>query len=99
MSFTNWKDADLERSLLDEISLDAPWATVETFSTLVRSSGSAEERQAVEHLMACLTEWGVPHTLHEPVCFVSMPIVASLRVDEPGGSSFRAKTTAMSVST
>jgi N-acetylated-alpha-linked acidic dipeptidase len=99
MSFIDWKDSTLETSLLGAISLEAPWATVERFSTLVRSSGSAEERVAVDYLIDRLAEWGVPHTLHEPVCFVSMPIGATLRVDEPGGTTFRAKTTAMSLST
>src|SRR5215218_8973079 len=99
MSFVAWKDAALESQMLDAISLDAPWPTVEKFSTLVRSSGSAEEREAVDYLMARLADWGVPHTLHEPICFVSMPIAATLRVDEPDGAAYRAKTTAMSVST
>lgn len=99
MSFTDWNDAALEKEVLESTSLDVPWATVERFSTLVRSSGSAQERKAVDFLVARLTEWGVPHTLHEPVCFVSMPISATLRVEEPGGRTFRAKTTAMSVST
>src|SRR6187549_596200 len=94
MSFIGWKDDALESELLSSISLDAPWVTVEKFSTLVRTSGSAEEREAVDYLIARLTEWGVPHTLHEPELFVSMPIAASLRVDEPNGKSFRAKTTA-----
>ena len=98
-AFTGWSDPTLERSLLDAISLDAPWATVEKFATLVRTSGSAEEREAVDYLVARLTEWGVPHTLHEPECFVSMPLGATLRVDEPDGKDYRAKTTAMSVST
>lgn len=99
MSFTSWKDAKLEADLLGQISLDTPWATVERFSTLVRSSGSPDERVAVDHLIDRLKEWGVPHTLHEPVCFVSMPIAATLRIDEPGGAVFKAKTTAMSIST
>lgn len=97
--FTTWKNEELERDLLGDISLDAPWEAVERFSTLIRTSGSAEEREAVQYLMDRLSEWGVPHALYEPVCFVSMPLGASLRVDEPGGTSFRAKTTAMSVST
>ncbi|HKG26977.1 MAG TPA: M28 family metallopeptidase, partial [Thermomicrobiales bacterium] len=43
--------------------------------------------------------WGVPHTLHEPVCFISLPLEASVRVAAVDGKQFRAKTTAMSVST
>ncbi|GIW03990.1 MAG: hypothetical protein KatS3mg059_0610 [Thermomicrobiales bacterium] len=98
-SMTAWKDSALEQEILGSITLDAPWAAVEKFATLVRLSGSAEEREAVDYLMARLAEWGVPHHLYEPVCFISIPIAATLRVDAPGGPSYRAKTVAMSVST
>jgi N-acetylated-alpha-linked acidic dipeptidase len=98
-AFATWKDAELEGKLLGDVSLDVPWATVERFASLVRLSGSREEREAVDHLIARLSEWGVPHTLYEPECFISLPIAATLRVDEPGGKAYRAKTTAMSVST
>ncbi|MBA3414641.1 MAG: M28 family peptidase, partial [Chloroflexia bacterium] len=94
-----WQDATLERAVLDTISLDAPWATVETFSKLVRLSGEPEERQAVDYLIERLQSWGVPHQLHEPVCFISLPREATLRVDGPNGTSYRAKTAAMGVST
>ena len=98
-SMTAWRDSALEQEILWSITLDAPWAAVEKFATLVRLSGSPEEREAVNYLMARLTEWGVPHRLYEPVCFISIPIAATLRVDAPGGPSYRAKTVAMSVST
>ncbi|MDP9357226.1 MAG: peptidase M28, partial [Chloroflexota bacterium] len=78
-----WSDPELERDFLDRITLDAPWATVERFSSLVRSSGSPEEREAVNHLIERLRSWGVPHHLHEPTCFISMPLGATLRLDEP----------------
>ncbi len=94
-----WSDPGLERDILDRITLDAPWETVETFASLVRSSGSPEEREAVNHLIDRLRSWGVPHQLHEPTCFVSMPREATLRLDEPNGTAYRAKTAAMSVST
>jgi N-acetylated-alpha-linked acidic dipeptidase len=96
---TSWSDAALERDLLDSITLDAPWATIERFSNLVRLSGSPEERQAVDDLIAQLSAWGVPHTLYEPVCFISIPLEATVRLDAPDGKRYRAKTTAMSVST
>lgn len=98
-SFVAWSDAELERSMLGSVSLDAPWAVVERFSTLVRTSGSAQEREAVDYLIARLTGWGVPYTLHTPTLIVSMPLGATLREEGPGGRSFRAKTTAMSAST
>jgi N-acetylated-alpha-linked acidic dipeptidase len=96
---TAWQDPALERDVLESISLDAPWAAVERFSTLVRLSGSDQEREAVGYLIDRLTAWGVPHTLHEPTCFISIPLEATLRVDEEDGTRFRAKTVAMGVST
>jgi hypothetical protein len=96
---TRWSDAALERRLLDSISLDAPWATIERFAKLVRLSGSDEERVAVADLIGQLKAWGVPYELHEPVCFVSWPLAASVRVEGADGKGYRAKTTAMSVST
>lgn len=98
-AWTGWSDPDLEADLLAAISLDAPWATVERFSTLVRDSGSPAEREAIEHLTLQLRSWGVPHTLHEPTCFISLPRGATLRVDGPNGKSFAAKTAAMGAST
>src|SRR5690606_41846289 len=44
-----WSDRDLEATVLDDISLDEPWALVERFSTLVRLSGSDEEARSEEH--------------------------------------------------
>ena len=85
--------------MLDGIGLDVPWAAVERFAILVRTSGSPEEREAVDHLTDRLGSWGVPHRLHEPTCFVSMPLGATLRLDGADGVAYRAKTSAMSVST
>lgn len=94
--FVAWTDQATEREILDAVSLDVPWSVVERFSSLVRSSGSKEERQAFEILIRHLQEWGVPHHLHEPEAFISIPQGASVRVGE---RTFRAKTPAMSVST
>lgn len=95
-SFIDWTDKPVEQGILDDVSLDVPWSVVERFSDLVRSSGSAEERQAFEILMRHLEQWGVPHHLYEPEAFISIPLSASVRVEE---RTFRAKTPAMSVST
>lgn len=94
----DWTDPELERQILDDITLDVPWRIVEDFSSLVRSSGSPEERQAVTLLMQQLDEWGVPYTLHEPETFISLPGPASVRA-VGDGTVFRAKTPAMSLST
>lgn len=95
-SFVTRRNADVEHAILSTIALDVPWSVVEQFSSLVRLSGSPEERTAFEVLIKYLTEWGVPHTLHEPETFISIPLNASVRAD---GRTFRAKTPAMSVST
>ena len=94
-----WSDTTLERAVLDSVSLDVPWPLVEEFSELVRLSGSADERHAVGLIMRELERAGVPHRLYEPECFISIPLEASVRLDEPGGARYRAKTVAMAVST
>lgn len=94
--FVAWNNAQLEKKILDEISLDVPWSVVEHFSSLVRSSGSPQERQAFDTMVNHLKEWGVPHQLHEPEAFISIPLAASVAAN---GKTFRAKTPAMSVST
>lgn len=88
-----------QSTLLESISLDVPWDIVEAFSKIVRLSGTEEERKAIDLLRSRLAEWGVPHTLHEPETFISIPLSASLRLEGPNGKSFRAKTPAMSIST
>ncbi len=97
--FVTWSDPALERELLSHVSLDVPWSVVEQFSQLTRLSGSPEEHRAIEILIEHLRSWGVPHTLYEPVCFISIPLGATLRSLEPGGKAYRAKTVSMSAST
>src|SRR5581483_7599282 len=74
-----WADRELESQILNAVSLDVPWRLVEDFSSLVRLSGSPEERRAFELLVRQLSDWGVPHTLHEPETFISIPGPASVR--------------------
>ncbi|MDQ3694628.1 MAG: M28 family peptidase [Chloroflexota bacterium] len=92
---TGWTDEPLERAILDEVSLDTARPVLERLSSLVRLSGSDQEREAFDLLIRHLTDWGVPHTLHEPRLFISIPLAASVR-DPASGTSFRAKTSAMS---
>lgn len=95
----SWSDTDLEDAVLNSVSLDTPWAAVEKLGSLVRLSGTSEERKAVDYLIQQLESFGVPYTLHEPECFISIPRAATLRVEGSEDKSFRAKTVAMSVST
>lgn len=98
-AIASWSDATLEQQILSEIALDVPWAAVETLGSLVRTSGSPEEREGFDHIIKVLEQHGITYTLHEPECFISMPLGATVRVDAPGGQSYRAKAAVMSVST
>lgn len=86
----------VEQALLQEISLDEPWALIERFTTLVRESGSEDEREAARYVTARLAEFGVPHQVFEPDLFLSVPVSASL---ESGGRQIRAKTPSFSAAT
>ena len=88
-----------ETDLLDAITVENAWTIVQAFSTIVRLSGTPEERRAVALLTERLDAWGVPYTLYEPECFISLPGPSTVRLDEPDGTSFRAKTAAMGAST
>ena len=88
-----------EAIITSAVSLDAPWALVEKFSTLVRDSGGKAERRAVDYIMKQLSKWGVPHTLHEPELLISIPKKARLEVITPEARALTAKTPSMSLST
>lgn len=65
--------ASLERALLDDLSLDLGWSLVERFSTLVRESGSEDERAAAEWIVERLERLGIEHEVHEPELYLSLP--------------------------
>ena len=96
---THWSDPTVEARLLSAVSLDEPWKLVERFSTLVRESGTEDERIAAQYVADRLRAFGVPHVVHEPLLFISVPRAAELRVGGKDGRRVRAKTPAMSVST
>jgi hypothetical protein len=78
---------DLERRLLDAVSLDAPWELVETFSRMPRWMPEDVNRGA-DAIVERLRRHGVPVTVHEPEIFLSVPLSASV---EAGGVTHRAK--------
>ncbi len=86
----------LEQNLLDELSIEAPWALIERFTTLVRESGSEDEREAARYIAAQLEQLGIPHTVYEPELFLSVPVKSSLVVN---GQTIRAKSPAFSATT
>lgn len=95
----SWKDADVEAAVLADVSIDVPWGLVEEFTHLTRLSGSADEAKAVDYITNQLTAFGVPYTVHHPVCLISLPGKATLRTLGEGGREYRIKTPAFSPST
>jgi N-acetylated-alpha-linked acidic dipeptidase len=85
-----------EQAVVDSVRVDDAWALVEAFSTLVRESGTEEERQAVELITERLSAWGIDYTVHEPELLISLPRGAALTV---GDVTYGAKTPSMAVST
>lgn len=94
-----WRDDDTERMVLDDISLDEPWALLERFSQLVRLSGSDDEQQAVDYITGKLSAWGVPYLVHHPTCLISIPGPATLRTVGGNSRRFTVKTSSFSPST
>jgi hypothetical protein len=94
-----WRNEELERTVLQQISLDEPWALLERFSQVTRLTGSEDEAKAVDYITGRLSEWGVSHTVHHPTCLISLPGMATLRTTGPNGRSFTVKTSSFSPST
>ena len=86
-AITQWQGGEAERAFLDALSLDMPWALVEEFSNYVRESGTEGEAQAVAAITRRLTEWGVPHTVHHPRCWISLPRGATVTVSLTDGTT------------
>lgn len=88
--------ASLEETLLDELSPEVPWALIERFTTLVRESGSDDEKEAARYIVDQLKALGVAHNVYEPDLFLSVPVKSSLIVN---GKAIRAKSPSFSIST
>ncbi|HCG30710.1 MAG TPA: M28 family peptidase [Thermomicrobiales bacterium] len=94
-----WSDPATEAAILDDISLDEPWALIERFSQLTRLSGSDEEAEAVEYITDKLASWGIEHVVYHPTCLISLPGPATLRVVGDPGAEYVVKTPAFSPTT
>jgi N-acetylated-alpha-linked acidic dipeptidase len=88
-----------EKQLLDEVSKELPNAVLERFATLVRESGSEDERAAASFISERLQELGVAHRVHRPPLYLSLPRGARLKVTSPMEREVRAKTPSFSIST
>jgi hypothetical protein len=83
---------DTEMAVLGDISLDEPWALVESFSGFKREHPDDVNR-GMEEVVSRLEKHGVPVTVHEPKLYLSLPGAARV---EAGGRTFRAKPPAYS---
>jgi N-acetylated-alpha-linked acidic dipeptidase len=89
-------DVQAEQGVVESVRVDDAWSLVEEFASLVRESGTDEEREAVRRITSRLDIWRVPYTLHEPELLISLPRRAALTV---GGRDYFAKTPSMARST
>ncbi len=91
--------ADVEQKIRDAIAIDEPWGFVEKATTLVRLSGSGDEREAIDYLTGKLESFGVKYDLPYATLFVSWPGKTTLRIVGDDSFEIMAKTSAMGVST
>ncbi len=94
-----WRNETDEQLLTSEVSLDEPWALIETYAGLTRESGTTDEKRAFDYLSTRLKKHGVPHTVYTPTLFISVPREARLEVLTPERKLLFAKTPSMSLST
>ncbi len=85
---------EIERQILADVTLDAPWALIEDYATMPRWRPE-DVNGGVDHLVKALGKVGVPVTVLEPEIYLSIPLHAAVTV---GNQSFRAKPPSMSIS-
>ena len=81
-----------ETTLLDQVTIDEPWALVESFATFKREHPDDVNRGMGE-VISRLEAHGVEVEVHEPDLFLSLPGQARV---EAGDRTFRAKPPAFS---
>jgi N-acetylated-alpha-linked acidic dipeptidase len=82
----------LEKDILETVSLDEPWALIESFSTYKREHPDDVNR-GMDEVVSRLRKHGVEVTVHEPSLYLSLPGLARVEAD---GRTFRAKPPAYS---
>lgn len=91
-------NTSLEKAIPDEITSDEPWKLVEKFSTIVRLSGTDEERKAIDYLISRLDALGIPYAVYEPEIYMSLPLAAEMNIVSEAGETLPCKNPAFSVS-
>ena len=96
----SFRDEALERDALARISLAEPSALLERFSTLVRESGSGDEKTAAEYIVSRLHAHRMSAEVHDPELFLSVPRRSELWIKGADGEPLiRSRTPAFSLST
>ncbi|MDH3734514.1 MAG: M28 family metallopeptidase [Gemmatimonadota bacterium] len=95
MSFDPGSSA-LEADLMQHVGFDDGWAMLETFSSLVRESGSEDEHVAGTYIASELERLGVDFDMHEPELYLSLPRESWV---ETGGERLTAKPPSFAVPT
>lgn len=62
------------------VGTDEAWRLIEHFSTLVRESGSDDERRGTDYIRERLESFGLSPVVHEPELYLSVPRGSSLEV-------------------
>ncbi|MGM0718359.1 MAG: M28 family peptidase [Halobacteriota archaeon] len=88
-----------ELELIDDITIEEPWALLEKFSTLERVSGTEDERQAAEYITGRLEDFGVDNERYNPELYISQPHEASVSVEGVDFTPEPVKTVAFSAAT
>lgn len=93
----------LEAGLREQVSVDLGWRLIQRFSSLVRESGTEDEREAAEAIVGALDRVGVEHEVYEPELYLSRPRDGRVELRSGGGAGggpvFRAKPPSFSRST
>ena len=81
-----------ETAILGAVTMDEPWALIESFATFKREHPTDVNR-GMDEVVARLSRHGVPVTVHEPSLYLSLPGQARVQA---GGRTMRAKPPAYS---
>lgn len=90
--------SDELRNLLSEVSAKQLMDYNTNVAQWMRLSGSEEEGKAFDYIGSVVTSWGIPFERYNPVCLVSLPGPASLKISS-SGESLRCITHSFSTST
>ena len=95
----DWIKNSPAAEIMAGVDSDRMWQTLETFSTLNRDSGKADEHQACRYIAQQLADAGVSYDLYEFEAYLSHPRSAGLRIYHPRYQEFETLTHSFSGNT